>query len=241
MNIPTLAGTIKRRILVNFRADPEVIQKILPEGFRPKLQNGKAIAGICLIRLENIRPKYAPEFIGIDSENAAHRIAVEWDEDGETKEGVFIPRLDTSSRLNELAGGTLFPGEHNRAEFDVVESDDAIDFAMHSSDGKIDVRLHGEFADELPADSIFDCVDEASEFFRGGALGYSVTKSGKKLDGITLETKEWKVRPVKVDNVRSSFYEDTSIFPDGSIVYDHTLIMRDVEHEWHSAAEFELS
>jgi len=241
MNIPTLAGTIKRRILVNFRADPEVIQKILPEGFRPKLQNGKAIAGICLIRLENIRPKYAPEFIGIDSENAAHRIAVEWDEDGETKEGVFIPRRDTSSRLNELAGGTLFPGEHNRAEFDVVESDDAIDFAMHSSDGKIDVRLHGEFADELPADSIFDCVDEASEFFRGGALGYSVTKSGKKLDGITLETKEWKVRPVKVDNVRSSFYEDTSIFPDGSIVYDHTLIMRDVEHEWHSAAEFELS
>jgi len=241
MNIPTLAGTIKRRILVNFRADPEVIQKILPEGFRPKLQNGKAIAGICLIRLENIRPKYAPEFIGIDSENAAHRIAVEWDEDGETKEGVFIPRRDTSSRLNELAGGTLFPGEHNRAEFDVVESDDAIDFAMHSSDGKIDVRIHGEFADELPADSIFDCVDEASEFFRGGALGYSVTKSGKKLDGITLETKEWKVRPVKVDNVRSSFYEDTSIFPDGSIVYDHTLIMRDVEHEWHSAAEFELS
>ena len=142
MNIPTLAGTIKRRILVNFRADPEVIQKILPEGFRPKLQNGKAIAGICLIRLENIRPKYAPEFIGIDSENAAHRIAVEWDEDGETKEGVFIPRRDTSSRLNELAGGTLFPGEHNRAEFDVVESDDAIDFAMHSSDGKIDVRIH---------------------------------------------------------------------------------------------------
>jgi hypothetical protein len=241
MKLPTLAGTIKRRILVNFRADPDVIQSILPDGFRPKLQNGKAIAGICLIRLENIRPKFAPEFVGLDSENAAHRIAVQWEENGETKEGVYIPRRDTNSRLNEYAGGTLFPGEHNRAEFNVTESDDSIDFAMHSTDGKIDVRLHGKFADELPDDSIFDCLDEASEFFKGGALGYSVTRSGKRLDGITLETKQWKVRPVEVENVRSSFYEDKSIFPDGSIVYDHTLIMQDVEHEWHSAPEFELS
>jgi uncharacterized protein YqjF (DUF2071 family) len=241
MKIPTLAGTIKRRILVNYRADPDVIQKILPEGFRPKLQDGKAVAGICLIRLENIRPKFAPAFIGLDSENAAHRISVEWEEDGETKEGVFIPRRDTNSRISEIAGGTLFPGEHNHAEFNVTESDDAIDFAMHSSDGKIDVELKGSFADELPSGSIFTCVDEASEFFRAGSLGYSVTKANKKLDGITLETKEWKVRPVKVDNVRSSFYEDKSIFPDGSIVYDHTLIMQDVEHEWHSAPEFELS
>ena len=33
MKIPTLQGIIKRRILVNYRAEPEVIQKILPQVF----------------------------------------------------------------------------------------------------------------------------------------------------------------------------------------------------------------
>lgn len=240
MKIPTLTGTIKRRLLVNFRADPDVIQKILPAGFRPKLHKGKAIAGICLIRLEHIRPKFAPEFIGLDSENAAHRIAVEWDEDGETKEGVFIPRRDTDSLLNRAAGGTLFPGEHNGAKFEVTESGESIDFAMHSNDDKVDVTVRGKVANEIPSDSIFDCVDDASKFFERGSLGYSATKSGKTLDGITLETKHWHVRPLEVESVHSSFYEDTSIFPDGSVVYDHTLLMEDIEHEWHSAAEFEL-
>ena len=241
MKIPTLSGTIKRRILVNFRADPETVQQLLPEGFRPKLQCGKAIAGICLIRLEHIRPKLAPEFLGLSSENAAHRIAVEWDENGETREGVYIPRRDTDSTLNSLAGGTLFPGEHNRADFRVNETDECIDFTMRSRDEKVTVDLKGTFTDELLDDSIFKNLDDSSEFFRGGSLGYSVTRGDKHLDGITLDTKEWRVRPLKVESVTSSFYNDTSVFPEGTIEFDHALIMRDVEHEWHAAPDYSLS
>ena len=104
MRIPVLKGTIKRRLLVNFRVDP-AIQKRLPTPFRPKLHRGHAIAGICLIRLEHIRPAGLPALIGFSSENAAHRIAVEWtDVSGTAREGVFIPRRDTGSRLNSLAG-----------------------------------------------------------------------------------------------------------------------------------------
>src|ERR1700749_2901214 len=98
MRIPVLKGTIKRRLLVNFRVDPAVIQKLLPRPFRPKLQRGHAIAGICLIRLEHIRPAGVPEMLGLSSENAAHRVAVEWtDAAGVAREGVFIPRRDTGS------------------------------------------------------------------------------------------------------------------------------------------------
>jgi len=46
----------------------------------------------------------------ISSENGAHRIAVEWEENGTLKEGAYIPRRDTSSTLNSLAGVTIFPG-----------------------------------------------------------------------------------------------------------------------------------
>ena len=55
-----MAGLIKRRLLVNYRVDPKVMQRFLPKPFRPKLQNGQSIAGICLIRLEQIRPAGLP-------------------------------------------------------------------------------------------------------------------------------------------------------------------------------------
>jgi len=44
MRLPTIQGVIRRRILVNFRADPGVIQSQLPARFRPKLQEGKAVS-----------------------------------------------------------------------------------------------------------------------------------------------------------------------------------------------------
>ncbi|MDQ3009459.1 MAG: DUF2071 domain-containing protein [Acidobacteriota bacterium] len=76
MKLPAIEGIIRRRILVNYRVSPEVIQRLLPSRFRPKLYAGYAVAGICLIRLEHMRPQNLPAVVGISSENAAHRIAM---------------------------------------------------------------------------------------------------------------------------------------------------------------------
>jgi len=76
MRLPAIHGIIDRRILVNFTADPDVVQQLLPLGFRHQLYRGKAIVGICLIRLKQIKPKYFPNFLRLSSENEAHRIAV---------------------------------------------------------------------------------------------------------------------------------------------------------------------
>ena len=117
MRVPVIEGVIRRRILANFSADPAVVARILPSPLRPQLASGRAVVGICLIRLEAIRPKHLPAAIGIASENAAHRIAVSWtDPEGHAREGVYIPRRDTDSLMNHLAGGRIFPGEHHHAD-----------------------------------------------------------------------------------------------------------------------------
>lgn len=100
MKISTIHGYIDRRILINFTADPKSVEKIILFPFRPKLYKDKAIVGICLIRLKNIKPKGFPDFVGVNSENGAHRIAVEWDENGETKSGVYIPISRSSSSVD---------------------------------------------------------------------------------------------------------------------------------------------
>ena len=232
MSLGRVHGVIRRRLLVNFRIDPEVAQRQLPAPFRPKLQNGSAIAGICLIRLEEIRPKRFPRLLGFSSENAAHRFAVQWrDEKGE-QEGVYIPRRDTGSLMNQLAGGRLFPGEHRRARFDVADDGMQIHFAMRSSDGTVNLSLRGRESAEWPASSAFSTIDEASSFFEGGSVGFSATRGEMHLDGVALKTDHWRVSPLAIDEVHSSWFADRSRFPEGSVVFDCALVMRNIPHEW---------
>ena len=235
MKLPAVQGIIRRRMLVNFRADPEVTQRLLPPPFRPKLHRGSAIAGICLIRLEQIRPEFVRLPVGAASENAAHRVAVLWtDKDGAEREGVYIPRRDTSSLFNHLAGGCLFPGEHEQAHFRVCDEGGVIDFAMRSADGTAEIRLRGRESDALPATSRFASLPEASSFFEGGSFGYSATQRGDRLDGIRLETQTWHVTPLDVESVYSSFFADEGRFPPGTVQFDCALLMRDIPHHWFS-------
>src|SRR5262245_44009815 len=171
MRLPRVHGTIKRRLLINYRVDPVVISRHLPPPFRPKLHDNSAVAGICLIRLENIRPRRFPPALGLSSENAAHRIAVVWEDETGSHEGVYIPRPDTGSLVNHLAGGRLFPGEHQRATFHVTEEDDRIALHMRSADGQVELDVVARPAAQLPATSRFATMTEASAFFERGSLG----------------------------------------------------------------------
>lgn len=45
MRIPVVRGVIERRILVNYRVDPEVLAPLLPSPFRPKLYADLAWSG----------------------------------------------------------------------------------------------------------------------------------------------------------------------------------------------------
>lgn len=238
MAIPTITGIIRRRILLNYRVRPEVLAPILPANFRPKLVKGKAIAGICLIRLEKIRPKGLPAMLGIASENSAHRIAVEWDEDGTTREGVFVPRRDTDSCLNALAGGRIFPGVHHHSEFSITDEDGHIHIRVQPKDSdEVLVDLELEECDALPSDSMFGNIDESSAFFETGCIGYSSRPDSCTLDGLKLQVDDWKVSALKVSHARSSYFDNPKLFPPGSIELDHALLMRDIAHEWHSEPE----
>lgn len=238
MRLPLIKGLIRRRLLVNFRVDAEVMGRYLPPPFRPKLHRGHAIAGICLIRLEQIRPGWLPGFCGISSENAAHRIAVVWGEtSGETREGVFIPRRHTGSWLNHFAGGRVFPGEHHLSEFDVTDDGSRVTMDIRSRDGGMALQLRAHESDALPASSCFESLAESSAFFEGGGVGYSVTRDGCRLDGVRLQTESWRVHPLAVERVESTFFADESVFPAGSVCFDHALIMRDTRHQWHGVPD----
>ena len=231
MKIPTIKGIIERRILINYQIEAQVLKDFLPPPFQPKLIKGKGIAGICLIRLKQVRPKGLPKQLGISSENGAHRIAVEWMEEGVQKEGVYVPRRDTSSRLNALAGGRIFPGVHHLADFSINEREGhyAIEF---KSDDETFLSIDATETNDWNPQSIFESQQIASDFLKQGSVGYSPDKTGDVFDGLELHTYEWKTIPLSVANVRSSFFENETLFPKGSIQFDNALLMKNIEHEW---------
>lgn len=229
MKIPKIKGIIDRRILINYQIDKEALENYLPKPFRPKLVNGKGIAGICLIRLKEIRPKGLPKQLGISSENGAHRIAVEWTENGELKEGVYIPRRDTSSKLNVWAGGTIFPGIHHFAKFSVDESDGNYKVSFVSDDDT-SLSIEAIETDHWNEESVFEDLTCVSNFFENGSVGYSPHKN--VFEGLELKAYNWEVSLLSVKKVQSSFFENEAVFPKGSVKFDNALLMRDIEHEW---------
>jgi hypothetical protein len=245
MRLPVLRGVIARRILVNYRCDPAAAARLLPAPLRPLEVRGHALVGLCLIRLEAIRPRGFPAWTGMTSENVAHRVAVAWDEAGATRTGVHVIRRDTSSRLNALAGGVLVPGSQHQARFEVWESERRFKIAARSLDDGLSVRLAARLEDdgapgsgEAPgtqamAGSIFASVAESSSFFAAGALGWSASADGR-LEGLELRTEQWNVTPLFVERIESAYFDDPDRFPRGSITFDHALLMRGIEHEWRA-------
>jgi hypothetical protein len=232
MRPPRMASVVERRLLVNYRVQAEVAASLLPVPLRPQQVGGWAVAGICLIRLGGLRPRWVPGGFGLRSENAAHRIAVEWDGPQGRQTGVYIPRRDSESVVNVIAGGRLFPGEHHHALFDVYETAHDLHVAFASADGTTRVSVDVRTAQRFQGSGLFADLQEASDFFRRGSAGFSVTRNSQRLDGVELRTDRWRVEPVEVRAVRSSFFDDPHRFPRGSAVLDCALLMRDIPATW---------
>ncbi len=229
-----MAGDIERRLLVNYRVEPAALTGLLPAHLRPQLVDGWAVAGICLIRLGSLRPSGLPPRLGLTTENAAHRIAVEWEERGTRRSGVFIPRRDSNSRLTWLLGGRVFPGAHHYARFSAEETDDVLHVGFRSQDGTAQAEVRVAVEPTLTNSRLFADVAEASRFFEEGAVGLSPGRDPLRLEAVRLTTRAWQVQPCRVISSQSSFFDDATLFPAGSATIDSALVMRKVPVLWDS-------
>jgi hypothetical protein len=231
--LPILKGIIARRVLLNFRADAQVVQKMLPKPFVVEPHQGAAIVGVCLIRLEKLRPKGLPSQVGMSSENVAHRVAVRYPLNGEMRSGVFIWRRETDQKMVQMFGGRLFPGVQYKASFLTREDENGIQMDVKSANGDTDVSFSATEDPMWPPTSAFKSLHEASAFFQQGGCGFSSSLRGDTVEGMELKTSHWSLTPLSVQLNKVAFYGDTGRFPEGSIEFDCGLIMRGIPHEWH--------
>jgi len=231
MRILELRCVIDRRILVNFHVDPEVLAGALPEPYRPWRVRGTGIVGVCLIRLKRVRPPFVPSALGGNSETAVHRIAVEWEEGGTLKQGVYTPRRDTSSRIDVLLGGRGLPGRRHHARFRVREDLTRYRIEMTSDDRAAHLLLDAEVVDRLPGGSVFRSLREATDFFEVSIPGIAPT-TRRGVPGFTsLSPAVWRVQPLAVHRIESSYLEDAR-YRQGAVAFDSALLIQRRQHRF---------
>ena len=71
-------------------------------------------------------------------------------------------------------------------------------------DGRTHLLVEGHVAQELPNTSVFGSLNEASDFFERGSLGYSVTARPGRFDGLELHSFNWQVQPLVVERGRQA-------------------------------------
>ncbi len=223
---PAIASLIERRLLVNFRLDPEAAARILPAGTRPLLRSGHAVGGLWLIRLSAVRRSAGPALpgladlagrLGLRSEIAVHRIATVHEGPDGPEPGVYIPRRDTDSRITTLTSGLLLPGEHHLARFEVQETPERVRVGFRAADGAAQAEIEAVVADRLPGSVLFADLGEAARFAREAPEGYAEVPESLA------------VRPAALVRASSSYFEDPERFPPGTAEPDSALLLRDLE------------
>lgn len=214
-----------------------MLARQLPQPFRPQIVEGYGLAGICLIRLAQVRPAIIPWPVGLRSENAAHRAAVKWDDNGEVRRGVYIWRRDTDLWLNSLAGGRIFPGVHHHSRIVTSESNGRYELNLTNPHDSMSIVLDAETTDVMPDDSVFRSLEEASAFFQAGSVGYSGTSDPSRHQGLELHCENWSMEPLAIRDFRSSFFDDREKFPAGSLTIDSAFLMRGIRHRWRAKDE----
>jgi len=56
-----------------------------------------------------------------------------------------------------------------------------------------------------------------------------------------LHSLNWTVSPLVIEEAQSCFFDDEQRFPPGSAELDCALLMRGIEHEWHSRPDLFLT
>lgn len=226
----TLRGRMRRRLLLTYRVDPAVAGGIIPAPFRPQLVDGSAVGGVCLITLTELRPGWVRPRWGISTENAAHRFAVECDEGGATHAGVYVIERHSSDIVPVVGGGRFFPGIQRRARFVIEETGARFRVGMEASDASV-------FADVEVTDgwesTLFPTVEDASQFYRAGSIGWSPRRDGRGAEAVELSTTRWVAEAGRVNEVGSSFFDG---LPRGAAQIDSALVMRDLPVSWRRPA-----
>jgi hypothetical protein len=205
---------IRCRVLVLYRVDPSVLQRMLPAGTRPRTVQGSAVGEACYTRLGPSR--FLRGRLSSPSDHLTYRFGLEREGKGGPVAVTWVVRRETSSWLEARCGEKLLRGEYGRSEFRVREDQFGLELAVTSARGE-EFRLRAEAPGKL-GESLFPSPQALESYFAEHGEIEPSDVFAPEADDLDLE-RCFAPEPLSVFEARSLFFDDRSVFA-GSAVLD---------------------
>jgi hypothetical protein len=218
--ISVIRGRIRVRHLVLFRADPGAVGPLVPVGMRAVERRGEVLVGVCHTRMEDDRPGWYPLSVGQDHLTWRIPAELEGARNG-SRRCVWVPRRDTSSWFGAHCAGRLSRGRWRLSRFDVDESPGGVTIEVRRGE-ELEFLLRAETTDRLRGSTFYD-VEEAREHLAKDGPARPPFALAPGFDHLELEADAWSIEPLQLREVRARPFDDTSLFPAGTLEPDCVL------------------
>ena len=209
-NPTTMKGRIERCWLFTFRTPEDHARALLPKPLDPVTREGWGFWNVVVCRVEAMRPRGLPAFLGMGYWHVAYRLYARFG--GE--EGLHFLRSDCDSGFMAAMGNVMTDFNFHKATVEVREEGDGVGIAVDVPGGTAEAALRRRGA-RRPEGSLFASLDEAAAFLKYQPRGFSVANDGRvNVVRIVRDESAWRARPVEVVSQRWEFFRGKEVVPE---------------------------
>jgi hypothetical protein len=209
-----LQRTLKSRCLVYYRAEPDVIARLLPDGVEPAVYRDHTLVGLCWTRCAGLPTRN----LGPTWDELAFCFSVWSGDPSGLEHRVWVSRRETSSRFSAQWVSRVVRGEYELAEFEVSETPSRIRLRVEH-DGTEELRLAAESHGELVG-SVFLSTREVEEYLQKSGEIEPRNPLIPEAPDLSAAGGSWTIDPLSVYELCCPYFEDAERFPAGSLKLD---------------------
>jgi len=227
----TVVGTIERCWLFVYQTPADEARALVPGALELVTQGGCAFWNIVVCRLQAMRPRGFPPFLGASYWHVAYRFYVRFHPaSGPPIEGLYFLRSDCDSSLMTVMGNALTDYHFHAAGVHVVDDGAQLRLAIRSPEAAARAILDRTQPPVLLEHSIFPSLAEASAFLKYKPFGISLDAAGNaNVVAIERDEAAWTSRLIHVASAEWQFFEGKTVLPE--ICYE----VEPIAYQWNRA------
>ncbi|MDP5170606.1 MAG: DUF2071 domain-containing protein [Bacteroidia bacterium] len=230
-------GILEDMVLLNFRTDAEVLRRLLPQPFEPRLVDGFGLVGILLFRMRDLECETTMGLPSPPSEHVLYRIAVSWQQGARTHHGMYILRHEVNAKLPiQQRRRGLFPVAGRPVRWIRRPWAGSFEWTIKTKN-RLRLKVGGKFSKKFPGESVFESLDNASDFFARERSVVAPRYQKSIFTSTHFLPLHWSIKPLHIHTLQTDFSQLENLFPKGMIFFDSGLIWPQMPCRWQKGHE----
>ncbi len=225
-----MVGTVARRFLISYPVDPDCLTNCLPPGGEISTHDSMAWVSACFVRMDDMRPNFAPRFLGMGYNYLIHRTRPRLPfPDGKLREAVLVLEPNINRRLLSTFGSMLTGVEFQTRQIDFTEDDNVWRIRMLSRGELLyDAEISkASCSDTITSSSRFATPREADDFLLGVSFGGQWSQGRQYLKLLPETHEPWETMACQCITHENQFLESLGV---ESTESDHAITMTHIPH-----------